>query len=64
MYLWHQIFLKHPYSTDNPQGYWEHGMFSTGDIKPVHWEYIYPDRKEKKELFRPKQKQKKIGVQL
>ena len=32
---------------------------TTGDIKPVHWEYIYPDRKEKKELFRPKQKQKK-----
>ena len=30
MRLWHQIFLKHPYSTDNPQSYWEHGMFSTG----------------------------------
>ena len=26
--LWHRIFLEHPYSTDNPQGYWSHGIFS------------------------------------
>ena len=32
---------------------------TTGDIKPVHWEYIYPDRKGKKEVFRPKKKKQK-----
>jgi len=26
--LWYRIFLKHPHSTDNPQGYWSHGIFS------------------------------------
>ena len=24
----YQIFLEHPSSTYNPQGYWEHGLFS------------------------------------
>ena len=24
----HKIFLEHPNSTDNPQGYWAHGIFS------------------------------------
>ena len=25
------IFLTHPHNTDNPQGYWEHGLFALGD---------------------------------
>jgi hypothetical protein len=25
---WYKIFLEHPNSTDNPQGYWSHGLFS------------------------------------
>ena len=32
---------------------------TTGDIKPVHWEYIYPDRKGKNKVFRPKKKKQK-----
>jgi len=30
----------------------------TGDINPVHWEYIYPDRKGKNKIFRPKKKKR------
>ena len=26
--LWYKIFLEHPNSTDNPQGYWSHALFS------------------------------------
>ena len=28
MKLFRKIFLDHPNSTDNPQGYWAHGKFS------------------------------------
>ena len=28
MRLFRKIFLDHPNSTDNPQGYWAHGKFS------------------------------------
>ena len=26
--IWFNLFLEHPNSTDNPQGYWKHGIFS------------------------------------
>ena len=26
--VWYKIFLKHPYATNNSQGYWKHGIFS------------------------------------
>ncbi len=26
--IWYKIFLEHPNSTYNPQGYWSHGLFS------------------------------------
>ena len=25
---WYKIFLEHPHSTDNPQSYWSHALFS------------------------------------
>jgi len=32
----YKIFLEHPNSTDNPQGYWAHGIFSgTNSIKLI-----------------------------
>ena len=26
--IWYNLFLEHPNSTNNPQGYWSHGIFS------------------------------------
>jgi len=26
--IWYSLFLEHPKSTNNPQGYWTHGIFS------------------------------------
>ena len=26
--IWYTLFLDHPNSTNNPQGYWSHGIFS------------------------------------
>ena len=26
--IWYALFLNHPNSTNNPQGYWSHGIFS------------------------------------
>ena len=26
--IWYNLFLDHPNSTNNPQGYWSHGIFS------------------------------------
>ena len=26
--IWYSLFLEHPNSTNNPQGYWSHGIFS------------------------------------
>ena len=28
--IWYNLFLEHPNSTNNPQGYWSHGIFSVG----------------------------------
>ena len=28
MMVWYKMFLEHPQSTDNPQGYWCHAYFS------------------------------------
>ena len=28
MMAWYKMFLEHPQSTNNPQGYWCHGFFS------------------------------------
>ena len=34
MMVWYKIFLEHPQSTKNPQGYWSHGYFSvTNSLK-------------------------------
>ena len=26
--IWYNLFLEHPNSTNSPQGYWSHGIFS------------------------------------
>ena len=26
--IWYNLFLDHPNTTNNPQGYWSHGIFS------------------------------------
>ena len=31
------IFLTHPHETDNPQGYWEHGIFSIANCLVLIW---------------------------
>ena len=34
--LWYKLFLEHPHSSDNPQGYWAHGKFSiTNSFKGI-----------------------------
>ena len=34
--LIYKLFLEHPNSTDNPQGYWTHGIFSaTNSVKLI-----------------------------
>ena len=33
----HKLFIKHPNSTDNPQGYWEHLWFSFSSSMKLIW---------------------------
>jgi len=33
----HKLFTKHPNSTDNPQGYWEHLLFSFINSARLMW---------------------------
>ena len=33
----HKLFMEHPNSTDNPQGYWEHFLFSFTNSMKLMW---------------------------
>jgi len=40
MMAWYKMFLEHPQSTDNPQGYWCHGFFSVVNSLKGIWYMI------------------------
>ena len=37
MMVWYKMFLEHPQSTDNPQGYWCHAYFSVVNSLKGMW---------------------------